>query len=119
MPRGKRELAVDTVEVGRPVGRCWLFLLGFVPFDYDDLLLAELEPGYRFRERSTMASMRVWEHERTLTPDGARRTRVHDRVSFEPRALIAAIPGLPGLLERSIALFFAHRHRKLRRHFTN
>ena len=100
MPRGARGLTVDTVEVGRKVGRCRLYLFGIVPFDHDDLMLAELEPGRRFLERSTMASMRTWEHERTLTADGARRTLVHDRVRFEPRGPIAAVPGLPGLLER-------------------
>ena len=66
-----------------------------------------------------MASMRTWEHERTLTADGARRTLVHDRVRFEPRGPITAIPGLSGLLGRVLARFFAHRHRKLRRHFAN
>jgi ligand-binding SRPBCC domain-containing protein len=119
MPRGRRGLTVDTVEVGRKVGRCRLYLFGIVPFDHDDLMLAELEPGHRFLERSTMASMRTWEHERTLTADGARRTLVHDRVRFEPRGPIAAVPGLPGLLERVIGRFFAHRHRKLRRHFAS
>ncbi|MET4613787.1 ligand-binding SRPBCC domain-containing protein [Rhodococcus sp. PvR044] len=119
MPRGARGLTVDTVEVGRKVGRCRLYLFGIVPFDHDDLMLAELEPGHRFLERSTMASMRTWEHERTLTAEGARATLVHDRVRFEPRGPIAAVPGLPGLLERVIGGFFAHRHRKLRRHFAN
>ncbi|SEM24891.1 hypothetical protein [Rhodococcus maanshanensis] len=119
MPRGARGLTVDTVQVGRKVGRCRLYLFGIVPFDHDDLMLAELEPGHRFFERSTMASMRAWEHERSLTADGAHRTLLHDRVSFEPRGPIAAIPGLPWLLERVIARFFAHRHRKLRRHFAS
>ncbi|MGW6379441.1 hypothetical protein ACWFRB_25580 [Rhodococcus sp. NPDC055112] len=119
MPRGARGLTVDTVEVGRKVGRCRLYLFGIVPFDHDDLMLADLEPGHRFLERSTMASMRTWEHERTLTAEGARRTLVRDRVRFEPRGPIAAVPGLPRLLERVLGRFFAHRHRKLRRHFAN
>ncbi|SDE11920.1 hypothetical protein [Rhodococcus tukisamuensis] len=116
-PRGRRGLTVDTVEVGREVGRCWLFLFGLLPFDYDDLTVAELDPGHRFHERSTMGSMRRWEHERTLTSDGPSRTRVHDRVTFEPRRPLAAVPGMGGLLARGIAAFFAHRHRRLRRHF--
>ncbi|MFC7450911.1 hypothetical protein [Rhodococcus daqingensis] len=119
MPRGVRGLTVDTVPVGRRIGRCRLFLFGVVPFDHDDLLIAELEPGHRFHERSTMASMRVWEHERTLTAEAGRRTLVRDRVRFEPRRPLVAVPGLPWLLERGLALFFAHRHRKLQRHFAN
>ncbi len=54
-----------------------------VPFGYDQLTIVEVEPGRRRVERSTMPSMRRWEHERTLTavPVG---TCVRDRVNFEP-----------------------------------
>ncbi|MFE3292307.1 hypothetical protein [Rhodococcus sp. NPDC059234] len=116
-PRGMRDLRVDTVPVGRRVGRCWLFLFGVVPFDYDDLMLLSIEPGRRFHEHSSMASMRSWEHERTLTALDPTRTAVHDRVTFELRAPLARVPGLPSLVARGIARFFAHRHTRLRRHF--
>jgi hypothetical protein len=46
----------------RPVGvaahRARLRLFGVLPFDYDYLTIAELEPGRHFREESTMLSGR-------------------------------------------------------------
>jgi ligand-binding SRPBCC domain-containing protein len=113
MPRGAEGLTVETVPLGQPVGRAWLRLLGVVPFDYDHLVIVEVEPGRRFLERSTMLSMRRWEHERTLTavPGG---TRVHDRVSFEPRL---PVPGLAGALAVVVGAFFRHRQRRLAAYF--
>ncbi|MDT5111925.1 MAG: hypothetical protein QOK33_4272 [Mycobacterium sp.] len=58
MPRGAEFLTVDNVPVGVPIGRAWLRLLGVLPFDYDYLTIAELEPGRHFREESTMLSGR-------------------------------------------------------------
>lgn len=63
--------------MGTPLGRAWLRLFGVIPFDYDCLTIVELEPGRRFLERSTMLSIRVVEHERSLTP-GPGGTRVLD-----------------------------------------
>jgi len=40
MPRGAKDLTVDTVPVGTPVGRCWMRLFGILPFDYDNLMIA-------------------------------------------------------------------------------
>lgn len=114
MPRGASGLSIDTLRVGEPLGRAWIRLFGVIPFDYDALTVAELEPGRRFHEKSTMLSMRRWEHERTLTPVGDR-TRVHDRITFEPRL---PIPGLASLLRRVLRAFFGHRHRKLQQHFS-
>lgn len=115
MPRGATELTVETIPLGRPVGRAWLRLFGVIPFDYDHLTIVELEPGSRFLERSTMLSMRHWEHERTLTPV-AGGTRVNDRVTFQPRL---PIPGLTPLLARVVDAFFKHRHRRLKKFFTS
>ena len=72
MPRGAESLTVDTVPIGTPIGRAWLRLFGVLPFDYDQLSIAELEPGRRFREESTMLSMRRW---RARTHRDARRRR--------------------------------------------
>ena len=80
MPGGAPGLTVETVPLGRPVGRAWLRLFGVTPFDYDHLTIVELEAGKRFLERSTMLSMRRWEHERTMTPVPGG-TRVHGRVT--------------------------------------
>lgn len=111
MPRG--DLAVDTVRLGEPVGRAWLRLFGVVPFDYDDLVVTELEPGRRFLEESSMGSMRRWVHERTVEA-APRGTAVTDRVAFTPRAPLVV---LGPLLARVVGGLFAHRHRRLRRHF--
>jgi ligand-binding SRPBCC domain-containing protein len=114
MPRGAESLTVDTIPVGTPVGRCWLRLLGVLPFDYDHLMLAELEPGVRFREESTMLSMSRWQHERTITPDGPDSAIVHDRLTFQPRLLMRP---LAPVLRLGIGAFFSHRHRRLHQHF--
>lgn len=113
MPRNARGITIDSIRVGQPLGRALLRLGGLIPFDYDDLVVVELEPGRRFREESTMLSMRAWIHDRTVEPAGER-TFVTDRIGFEPRLpLRLAGP----LLKRVIRAFFTHRHRRLRRHF--
>jgi hypothetical protein len=50
--------------------RSWLLLLGIIPFDYDDIGIVELEADHRLLERSSMLSMKFWEHERTITSSG-------------------------------------------------
>ena len=114
MPRGAKDLTVDTVPVGTPVGRCWLRLFGIVPFDYDHLTIAELRPGRGFDEQSTMLSMRSWRHERTVEPDGDAKTVVRDRLTFTLRAPLRP---LTPVVARGIAALFGHRHRRLQRHF--
>jgi hypothetical protein len=116
MPAAMRGRTIEDVEPGEKLGRSWILLFGFLPFDYDDLGLAELGPGHRFLERSTMLSMRRWEHERSAVPAGAG-CEVTDRVRFEMRRPLALVPGLPRLVRAAIARFFAHRHSRLRRHF--
>ena len=88
-----------------------MLLFGVLPIDYDDLTLVALEPGHGFHERSRMASMPVWEHERTLEPAGAG-CLLRDRLSFKPR-----LPGMGPLLEGFVRATFRHRHRRLRRRF--
>jgi ligand-binding SRPBCC domain-containing protein len=115
MPRGTEDMTIDTVPLGERLGRAWIRLFGVLPIDFDHLSIAALEPGRSFHERSTMLSMRSWQHERTLTPltDGV--TRVQDRVTFEPRWFMRPSAWL---LHRLLAAFFAHRHRRLARHFS-
>ena len=111
VPRGAEDFGLDDLEPGL-VGRSWIFLFGLVPFDYDDLNIVRVEPGRSFLERSSMLSMRLWEHERTLDPLDEGRCRVTDRLAWEPR-----LP-LPGALLRPvIRALFGHRHRRLRRAF--
>jgi len=110
VPRGLESLDLHGLEPG-PLGRSWLLLFGLVPFDYDEIGLARVEPGRGFLERSTMLSQRLWEHERTIEAEGEG-TRIVDRLAWEPR-----LP-LPGrLLRPLIAALFRHRHRQLQRHF--
>jgi ligand-binding SRPBCC domain-containing protein len=109
-PRGMRALPVDTFVPGRRLCRSWLLLLGVLPVDWSDLTLVELEPGRRFLERSPMLSMAFWQHERIVAPS-ARGTTVVDNLTFRPRLL-------PRVLARAcVALFFRHRHARLRRRF--
>jgi hypothetical protein len=112
VPRGLGDFGIESVEPGVPIGRSWVLLFGLVPFDYDDLCLVRIEPGRGFLERSRMLSQRLWEHERTIEPDGQGACLVTDRVAWEPR-----LP-LPGaLLAPVIGALFRHRHSRLRRRF--
>jgi len=112
MPRSARGMTVDTVPLNVVLGRAWIRLFGLIPIDYDALSIIELEPGRYFHEKSTMASMRRWEHERTLTPLDDDTTRVTDRITFEPR-----FPGVGAIFGRMLPAFFGHRHRRLARYF--
>ncbi|MDQ2637840.1 MAG: hypothetical protein M3Y83_13270, partial [Actinomycetota bacterium] len=96
------------------IGRCWLRLFGVIPFDYDKLMIAELWPGRGFSEASTMLSMRMWRHERTLEPAGEAKTVVHDRLTFELRAPLRP---LAPVIAAGVNALFGHRHRRLARHF--
>ncbi|MFT3715883.1 MAG: hypothetical protein QM774_08030 [Gordonia sp. (in: high G+C Gram-positive bacteria)] len=114
VPHGAGEVTIDSLEVGRPIGRAWLRLFGILPYDFDHLTIAELEPGRRFREESTMISMRRWTHDRTVEPVADGRSRVTDVITFAPRAgLVLSAP----ILRRALAAFFRHRHRRLAAHF--
>lgn len=113
-PRGHPDLSIDTVDVGDPLGRAWLRLFGVVPFEYDWLTITALEPGRRFREESTMASIRAWVHDRTIEPAANGSTLVTDKISMTPRMLL--YPAGP-LLHQTLKAFFTHRHRRLAAHF--
>jgi ligand-binding SRPBCC domain-containing protein len=112
LPRGIDHLDLGTVAVGERIGRCWILLFGLIPIDWDDLTLERLDPPGGFLERSSMLSMRTWEHERTLEPVAGGGCVLRDRISFEPRLPLPARALLP--LYRTV---FRHRHRGLRRQF--
>ena len=108
---GGRDLNLDSIEVGEPIGRSWVLAFGVLPVDYDEINLIELERGRGFLERSRMLSQKVWEHRRTLTrAEGG--TLVTDRVSWEPRLPLPA-----GSMRPLFRAIFRHRHRRLRRNF--
>lgn len=112
VPRGIDRIDLDSIELGKPLGRSWILLFGLIPFDYDEITLVRLEEGRGFLERSKMLSQRTWEHERTLEPAGAGGCLVTDRLRWEPRL---GLPGAP--LRPVIQRFFRHRHRQLRKQF--
>jgi hypothetical protein len=114
MPAGLRGKTIDTVEVGKPLGRSWILLGRLVPVDYDDLRLVELEPGRRFLERSRTLAFSVWQHERIVEPVGEASCRVTDRLGFELKRPVAWIPGSARLATAIVRFLFRHRHRRLR-----
>ncbi len=109
VPGGDFDLS--SVEIGKPIGRSWVLFLGWIPIDYDEINLEEIEEGRGFVERSKMLSQRYWEHIRTIRPldEGA---VVTDAIVWEPRLPLPASAMRP--LFRAI---FRHRHRRLRRRF--
>jgi hypothetical protein len=115
MPRALRGRTIEDVEVGVPLGRSWILLGRVLPVDYDDLRLAELEPGHRFLERSRTLSFAVWRHERIVEPAGESSCRVTDRLGLELKRGIAWIPGAEALAAAIVAFLFRHRHRRLAR----
>jgi hypothetical protein len=113
MPRALRGKAIDDVEVGVPLGRSWILLGRVLPVDYDDLCLAELEPGRRFLERSRTLTFAVWQHERTVEPVGEASCRVTDRPGFELKRALAWMPGAERVAAAVVRFLFRHRHRRL------
>jgi ligand-binding SRPBCC domain-containing protein len=107
-PKGMTHIGKDTV-LRKPLCRCQFLLLGIFPIDMSKLTFLELEPGRRFVEQSPLLSMRLWRHERVVTPagDGA---CVTDNLEFSPRF---ASP----LVKWFVKLFFEHRHSVLSRSF--
>jgi ligand-binding SRPBCC domain-containing protein len=110
-PARLRREGLGAVDVGQRICRSFVLLGGVLPIDWDDITLVELDPPAGFRERSSMLSQRVWEHERTLeqTSDGCVLT---DRIGYEPRI---ALPD--AVLGALFSRVFRHRHRRLQRRF--
>jgi len=115
MPRRYRGSRLDQVPVGERLGRSWILLFGVLPIDYDDVVLAEVDPGRRFLERSRTATTRVWQHERIIEPDRDA-VVVRDRVSFCVRAPLRVLRARR-VYRRAIQAIFDRRHRRLRRRF--
>lgn len=116
VPRKLKGATLKDVPVGVVLGRSWVFFGGVVPFDYDDLMLAEVGPGYRFLERSRTFSAAMWQHERVVSPVGEG-SSITDIVTFEPRALIGRLPFGRRLMRAIVTAIFRHRHRRLVRYF--
>jgi ligand-binding SRPBCC domain-containing protein len=107
VPASFTDLANTTVPLGQRLFRSWVLLFGVLPIDRSDLTLISLDVGKGFVEESPMLSMKLWRHERTIhVVDG--RTRLTDRLTFEPRFASPAI-------EWFIRKIFEHRHGVLRK----
>jgi hypothetical protein len=106
-PAGLRNLDDQAVILGQPVFRSRLYLFGFLPCGYSDLTFSSWNDRVGFVEQSPMTGMRLWRHERTIspTPGGCALT---DTLTFEPRMA-------GGLVAWMIGRFFAHRHAVLRK----
>src|SRR5882757_1927925 len=118
VPKELRGKTVRDVELGQHICRSWFLLFGLIPFEYDDIVIAEREHGRRFKETSSMLSIRAWEHERTLQPV-PRGTEITDRVTFELRRPFSAIPGMSSLVANILSGLFRHRHRRLEHWFAS
>lgn len=112
-PRDMRGATLADLEPGVPAGRSWILLGGFLPVDYDDLCLAEIEPPRRFLERSTMLSMSSWQHERVVEPLSEGTCTITDTLTFELRGPLRRLPGVEALSQRIVTMLFRHRHRRL------
>lgn len=109
-PKGVTFTRLTDLPVQQVVGRCPILLLGWIPVDYDEIFLDVVEPGRRFIERSRTSTLRLWGHERSMTPHSTG-TLLRDRVVFDVRPSLASTRGL----HRSIvSALFTHRHRRLR-----
>ncbi len=107
-PKGVRDIASISFEPGVPMFRSWISLGGILPIDFSDLTLLSLTPGQGFVEQSRMGSMRLWRHERTISPVETG-CRVIDTLTIEPR--------FGGWLAVAfVRKFFTHRHKMLRKH---
>jgi ligand-binding SRPBCC domain-containing protein len=116
VPRRLRGMRLDDVELGVRICRSWVLLLGVVPFEYDDVVLAERGPGLRFLERSSTLVADTWQHERTVAPRGSGCELV-DRLRIELRPALARVPGSGAAVHRVVRAIFDHRHRRLATRF--
>jgi hypothetical protein len=110
-PPALRGVTIGDVRVGESLGRSWMLLFGLIPVDFDDLTIAELEPGRRFLEASTMLTQSDWRHER-IVDARERGCRVTDRLRWRGR-----VPLFDVVFGVAVPVLFRHRHRRLRRRF--
>jgi ligand-binding SRPBCC domain-containing protein len=112
VPRNARSLADLRPEPGVRMFRSYVFLFGFLPIDYSDMTLLELDMGHGFVEQSPMGSMKLWRHERRILPcpDEPGAVLLADQLRFRPRRARR-------LTRWFIGRVFVHRHAVLRARF--
>jgi hypothetical protein len=114
VPAVLRGKSIDQLPLGRRLGRSWFLALGIFPVDFDDITLAEVGPGFRFKETSRMLGIRTWVHERTLRDVGGG-CEVHDTLTFELRSPGRWLPGWQRIVGGMLRFLFRHRHARLAR----
>ncbi|AJE87365.1 hypothetical protein SLNWT_6989 [Streptomyces albus] len=110
--RGNKPSLAD-VPLGVPLGRSWILLGRLLPYDYDDVTIAEREEGRRFLEVSRMSSAQAWIHERVIEPHSGGAV-LTDRLTY---LLKPHLRPMTPLYRRTVQQLFAHRHRRVARRF--
>lgn len=106
-PKGFDSIEHWNIILGQPLFHSKVFLFGFLPIDYSDITLIEIEKGSGFIEQSPMGSMKLWRHERRIisTVTGC---KIIDHLTFEPKMASSFV----GWFIRTV---FQHRHSVLRK----
>jgi ligand-binding SRPBCC domain-containing protein len=110
-PSEMGRLTPEAIPLGRRAFRSWILLFGFIPIEFDDFTLVELEPGRGFYEVSRLLTIQEWRHRRTIAPDGDA-CLVRDEIALVPRWRWLGRP-----LLAVYSQVFRLRHRRLRRLF--
>ena len=111
VPAGWVQTSIADIEPGTHLGKSWLLFLGVVPFDCDDMTIAEID-GRRFLERSRLLSASFWQHEREVVSTEAG-SIVRDTVTFESRQVLRWVPGGCRIHAAILGAIFSGRHRRL------
>lgn len=109
IPHGFAGLSLRDAPCGSVLFRCWVLLLGVLPFDRYTMRIDKIW-DYGFQEDSSSWLQRRWRHKRTLelVPAG---TRLVDELEITPRFLPE------GLVKLLVQLLFQHRHSWLRQRY--
>ena len=110
-PSAMSRLTPEAIPLGRRAFRSWILLFGFIPIEFDDFTLVELEPGRGFYELSRLLTIREWRHRRTIEPVGDACV-VRDEIALVPRWR-----WMGWLLLATYRRVFQLRHRRLQRIF--
>ncbi|MDX3129428.1 hypothetical protein PV367_06325 [Streptomyces europaeiscabiei] len=116
LPREMRGIGTPSlarVPLGQPLGRSWILLGRLLPYDYDDVIIAEREEGRRFLEVSRMSSAHAWIHERIIEGEHGG-TILRDRLTY---VLKPHLRPLTPVYRQTVRQLFAHRHRRVARRF--
>lgn len=107
-----RRSSIADWPVDRPLFVSWILLGGIVPIDRHSFRLVPSTAEFGFCERSSSWFNRTWQHERTIVPVPGG-CKLSDRVAVEGR-----VPWLTAALVPVYRMVFRHRHRKLRKKYS-